>query len=212
MQNIVRSTDPNGFPMLLVAVNLLMLCLFVLLNSLATPPDVDHKKHRQKILAEVQEGYDMVAAEVAEDGTTPTVATTPWAVDMADKLQGVVVNRLRMSAAQMEADATRVIMTLPLDNLFAEKRLVGAELIRSLILASQGSQLTWTLHATPENLMVWAPELAAITGQVNLSTEGPSSLKLVVKPGENVAPSVGRGLQNLGETQGAAIQGEGAAQ
>jgi hypothetical protein len=212
MQNIARGTDPNGFPMLLVAVNLLMLCLFVLLNSLATPPTVDQKKHRQKILAEVQEGYDVVAAEVAEDGTTPTVATTPWAVDMADKLQGVVVNRLRMSAAQMEADATRVIMTLPLENLFAEKQLVGAELVRSLMLAAQGSQLVWTLHAPEENLMDWAPELAAITGQVNLVSEGAPGLKLVVKPGDNVTPSVGRGLQSMGESQGATVQGEGAAQ
>jgi hypothetical protein len=210
MQNISRGYDPDGFAMLLVALNLLMLCLFVLLNSLATTPTPEQKKHQQKILAAVQEGYDVVSPQVAEEATTPLVPTAPWAEDMASKLQGVVVNRLQMNAAQMETDADRVVLTIPLENIFAENKLIGAEVVRALILAAQESSMVWVLDAAPENLMKWAPELAAVTGQVTMQSEGIPALKLIVRPNDDVPPSAGRGLQTIGTTQGASVTGESA--
>lgn len=186
----------------------LLLCTFILLNSMATKPDPNKENHKQNIFAEVQEGYDIEAPQVAEDGTTPSVPTTPWAVDMADKLQGVVVNRLRLNAAQMESDASRVVITLPISVLFAKDKLVGAELVRALMMAAQGSRMRWQVYGAPADVLAWSGALAAVTGQAEMREANIPVLKVVVTPSAATHPTAGRGLQGVTEAQGATIKGE----
>lgn len=199
---------PDGLPMLLVAVNLLLLSFFVLLNALSSQPTSKTEQQADDVLARVREGYDQKAPNPREqNGTLPREPVTTWAEAMTSKVQGVLTNRLQLQTEVLQADASRVVIRLPMEALFAGETLIGAELVQSLALASQGAKLTWQLAGPSPAIVAQGAAMAAVAGAVAL-VAGPPEVRLVLTPAPATAPTVGNSLNNLADEKGGRVQGE----
>ena len=198
---------PDGLPLLLVALNLMMLSFFILLNSMSSPPTDDSERHAITVLGRVKEGYDMRQPEVDDKGTIPQVPTASWADDTAKKLHGVVVNRLQLTSVPLTADANRVVLTLPANTLFAGDAFIGAETVRALMLAAQGSRLQWRISGEATSLPAQGAGLAGITGQIAMQ-RGQPEVRLVVTPGSSAPPAVGAGVGGIVQPLGGAVEGQ----
>ena len=200
---------PDGLPLLLVALNLMMLSFFILLNSMSSPRTDESERHAITVLGRVKEGYDIRQSEVDDNGSIPKVPTASWADETAQKLHGVVVNRLQLSSVPLTADANRVILTLPANTLFAGDVFIGAETVRALMLAAQGSRLQWRLNGEANSLPAHGAALAGITGQVAMQ-RGQPEVRLVVVPGNSAPPTVGAGVSGIVQPLGGAVEGQAA--
>lgn len=194
--------------LLLVAVNLLLLSFFALLNALSVGPTGEVANGKIAPLGK-ESGYDVAAAQPLETGgTAPQVPTAAWVQSTAAQLQGVVVNRFNLRTLPLQTDADRITLTLPIDTLFAKEELANPELIRALMLAARDAQLSWQLQGTEPTVIGQGAALTEVTGKVRLSA-GKPQLKLVVKPTALTNPDVGTGVQNLTEQKGGEVKGEG---
>jgi hypothetical protein len=201
---------PDGLPMLLVAVNLLLLSFFVLLNALSSEPTSKTEQQAGDVLARVREGYNQKAADPREqNGTLPREPVMSWAEAMTSKVQGVMINRVQLQTEVLQADASRVVIRMPLDALFAGENFIGAELVQALALASQGAQLTWQLAGPSPAIVAQGAAVAAVAGGVAL-VPGPPEVRLVLIPAPATTPTVGNSLNNLADEKGARVQGEAA--
>ncbi len=209
--NLLSARSParaDGLPMLLVAVNLLLLSFFVLLNAMSAQPTSKEEKHADDVLARVREGYDQQAPKHTNQGNAlPQAPVTSWAEAMTSKVQGVMTNRVQLQTEVLEADASRVVVRLPMEALFAGPELIGAELVKSLMLATQGARLEWQLAGNTVAAVSQGAALGAITGGIALMA-GPPEMRIILTPAPTSAPSLGGSLSPLTNAPGVQVQGQ----
>jgi hypothetical protein len=209
---------PGQWATLMVTVNMLLLSFFMILTALSAAQQ-DRLIQGVAVLQAKPEPAEVAVQQpndadngVQIGGVIPHMPATSWSEKMAKQLQGVVINRLKLNSIPMEADASRVILTLPYNQIFTKDRLVNQELIRALTLATQGSQTVWELTLPSPELASQGAQVAALTGQVNLRSTltAQKVLKLVVRPGLQTPPSIGYQLEQLGGNQGVTVTGKAA--
>jgi len=196
--------------MLLVAVNLLLLSFFVLLNALSSEPTSKTERHAGDVLARVREGYDAKAEPPQTGGVLPESGVTSWAEALSRNVQGVMTNRLQLQAETLSQDADRVVMRLPLKDLFQGDQLRDPELIKSLQLATQGARLQWQLAGTAPQVVAQGAQLAALTEAVAMVSASVPELRLIMTPAPTTAPTAAGGLQGLATQHGGQVKGEAA--
>lgn len=201
---------PDGLPLLLVAVNLLLLSFFVLLNALSSQPTSKQERHADEVLARVREGYDSKAPRPQQGGALPELPRTAWAEALTRNVQGVMTNRLQFEAEVLSADADRVVLRLPIQTVFAEGQLRDPDLIKALQMAAQGAHLQWQVAGRAPVVVSQGAQLAALTTAVAMIPAARPELRVIITPAPQTAPAAAGGLQGMATQHGGTVEGQAA--
>lgn len=106
----------GGSVVLMLALNLILLALFILLNAFAKP---SHNKSLEAIRG-VGEGFDYRESGLGLGSDQTASLGIPWQMNLQEGLNGLVHNQLLLDTDAVEADANVVRVTLPATALFAE--------------------------------------------------------------------------------------------
>lgn len=202
------SAQADGLPLMLVAVNLLLLSFFVLLNALASAPTSKAERHANDVLARVREGYDDAPKKPSASGGLPQEAVRLWAAQVSQQVQGVLVNRLQIPAEIQPQAADRVVVRIPLQALFAGERLANPELVRALQLALRQATVRWELRGPAAQHVKQAAHLGALVGSVRFSAGKEAEVRLVVMPKIGTPPTAAAGVERMVAPVGASVRGE----
>jgi len=192
--------------MLLVAVNLLLLSLFALLNSTVPQPENASPTRAVSALDKSRLGavqYNQGQASPARFHDQPRMA---WADVMRGSIQGVVVNQLALQNTTLVADAERVTLTLPEERIFQQDELMVPELIKALQYAAQDALVTWRVYGISPRVVAQGSALAAVTGYVQM-LYGTPRVEMIITPRRNTLSVVGTAVQQVGERVNATTQG-----
>lgn len=192
---------------MLLAVNLLLLAFFMMLNSISTYG----AQHANDVLAQVKEGYDL-KGPLAKGGHAMSAPKANWQQGVAQRMQGLMINRLLLNTAPMEGNATYVDVLLPLDAVFAPDGKVRQPQVLRNIIAAAGveSHLVWQIEGNwqQQNLMaVMLASLAQETGQAQMRGGPKPQLRVRVVPGFATKADTGLAIQQAGEAAGGEVRG-----
>ena len=207
-----RATADSSL-LVLLSLNLLLLALFILLNSMALPKN---EEHAADVLAEVRLGGAATAAPQSS-AMVPGIGQRDWTQSTEKLLRGVIANRFELLTAPQETKATWLEVRIPLAEVLRENAqtgrvMVNQKLVSNLLAAGQQAELRWVLQL-PADLPAAPAMLAALselTDRAELQLDPLAAdgfLKLRVSPGRGMLPEVGVKLQQLGAAVGGTTQG-----
>ncbi|MCP5405120.1 MAG: hypothetical protein H6922_02725 [Pseudomonadaceae bacterium] len=112
-----KAAAPAGSVVVMLALNLILLALFILLNAFAKP-----SQHKQlEAIDGVNEGFDYRESGLGTGSDDTASLGIPWSMALQEGLRGLVHNQLLLDADDaMEVDASGVRVVVPLSALFAE--------------------------------------------------------------------------------------------
>lgn len=112
----VKSGSNGGSVVIMLALNLIMLALFILLNSFAKPST-------QKSLEAIEgvgEGFDYRESGGGLGSDMTQLTGVPWHFNLQRGIDGLVHNQLMLDTADFEADASTFKVILPMASLFGD--------------------------------------------------------------------------------------------
>lgn len=194
---------------LLLALNLLLVAFFMMLNSISTYG----AQHANDVLAKVREGYDL-QGPLGKGGKAMSEPKANWQQGVVQRVQGLMVNRLLLRSAPMEGNAAYVDITVPLDAVFDGSGKIKQPAVLRNIIAAAGpeSQLEWQIEGNWQQVGAYAAMLASLaqeTGQAQMKAGPQPLLRVRVVPGLATKADTGLAIQQSGEDAGGTVQGVG---
>lgn len=195
--------------MLLLALNLLLLVFFMMLNSMATYG----AKHAEDVLAKVREGYSVIAPkDMAGTSDVPEVQMVAWRTSLLGRMQGIVMTRIDLRVLPQEGSADKVEIEVPLGAVFdADGQVTGPEFVRNMeAAAGEESHVLWQLRgdwAVAEPMAKRAAALAAVARHVEITAGKENGLRVIIAPGAGTKSQMGLQVQGVGETVGGGVKG-----
>lgn len=107
-----KHKDGNGAIVIMLALFLIMLVLFILLNAYSKPS----RGKTEQAANSMTETLEL--SGVSGLGLSATLDGMPWAMAVENRLTGVVHTQLQLEMEDVETDATTVRVTLPLVTFF----------------------------------------------------------------------------------------------
>lgn len=102
----------NGAIVIMLALFLIMLVLFILLNAYSKPS----RGKTEQVASSMTETLELSGA--AGRGLSSTLDGMPWSMAVQNRLEGVVHTQLQLELADVETDASTLRVTLPLATFF----------------------------------------------------------------------------------------------
>lgn len=166
----------DGSLMMLLAMNLLLLVFFMMLNATATYGN----KHASEVLGAVREGYD----KPGQEGRA-AAPLSEWQQGVVGRVQGLMIERLELVVPPLGGNAARVVAVMPLERMFgADGRVIQPSVVRNLLQAAGDSRVEWTVSgdvAQRERLAAMMASLAAQTGEARARVGAPE-LRIEITP------------------------------
>lgn len=189
---------------LLLSLNFVLLAFFILLNSMATY----ESRHGKAVLAKMREGYDIQGPIQGDGGRAPTVPMSMWQQGAVSRLQGLVINRLKLDTVPLEVDADRLVMTFPPGILVGNGKVTQPEMVRNIMTAAGSeSRVVWEVRGDIDKgagaLAANAGALMALTERVVMTQGQLGEVRAVFLPGTATKAEVGGTLQRLSIGAGA---------
>lgn len=196
----------DGVLLMLLAVNLLLVAFFMMLNSISTYG----AQHASDVLAKVREGYDLQGP--LGEGKALTAPKAQWQQGVVQRVQGLMISRLLLNTPPLHGNAAYVDILLPLDAVFdAEGKVKRPAVLRNIIAAAGvESRLVWQLEGPWQDRKAFSAMLANLaqeTGQAQMRGAREARLRVRVLPGVATKADTGLAIQQAGEAAGGTVQG-----
>lgn len=120
--NSSSTGQASGTVMLMLALNLIVLAFFILLNAMATDTEAKAKAAYDSL----KQGFSSQQKGVGLGDADTDDRVPPWQIGLNANLQGVLHNALQISTPDMKADADQIALMVPGSAVFAP---AGAEFL-----------------------------------------------------------------------------------
>lgn len=108
------SGQSSGTVMLMLALNLIILAFFILLNGMA----MDTEAKAKAAYDSLKEGFSSNEKGAGLGDADTDELLKPWQLGLNPLLQGVIHNALQISTPDIKVDADQILLTVPLKVLF----------------------------------------------------------------------------------------------
>ncbi|HEX2859348.1 MAG TPA: hypothetical protein VHP58_04025 [Alphaproteobacteria bacterium] len=208
------SSGGNSAAAMLLSLNFILLSFFIVLVAIATA----HKGKKELALAGVAAEFARAsnASPQPKGPFLPHAGDSGWQNQVSAQVMGMVANRLAIHTPEIEADAARLVVKLPLGAIFNGAVLTDAaqktlpDLVQLGVSADASVEIWLDESASPAALAQHMQLLAEVAPAVALGAQGTGAqVRLVYRDREkNSSEDLGR-LPAAATGMGGEIHGEG---